>query len=89
MARFCRLEHVVPWAMRGAHWEAGTLDEPRGVAASLGACTHCGETLGDARVVLVRRRGEARVPDAFCSVGHLERWAKGGGRWGEARTLRL
>ena len=21
-AAFCRLEHVVPWAMQGAHWEA-------------------------------------------------------------------
>ena len=23
---FCRLEHVVPWAIQGAHWEAGAVD---------------------------------------------------------------
>ena len=22
-AVFCRLEHVVPWAIQGAHWDAG------------------------------------------------------------------
>ena len=22
-AAFCRLEHVVPWAIKGGHWEAG------------------------------------------------------------------
>ncbi len=81
VAAFCRLEHVVPWAMQGAHWEAGVLDEPRGLEAALGSCAHCGGALDDAYVLLVRRRGEARVPDAFCSVGHLETWAKGGGRW--------
>ena len=27
-AVFCRLEHVVPWAIQGPHWEAGTLTEP-------------------------------------------------------------
>src|SRR5215218_9904351 len=27
-AVFCRLEHVVPWALQGAHWEAGAPDEP-------------------------------------------------------------
>ena len=81
VAAFCRLEHVVPWAMQGAHWSAGVLEERRGIDASLGSCAHCGEPLGDAYVLLVRRRGEARVPDAFCSVGHLEEWAKAGGRW--------
>ena len=29
-ATFCRLEHVVPWALQGAHWEAGEADEPAG-----------------------------------------------------------
>ena len=27
-AAFCRLEHVVPWAIQGPHWEAGEVDEP-------------------------------------------------------------
>ena len=26
-------------------------------------------------------RGEHRIPDAFCSVGHAADWAKAGGRW--------
>ena len=26
IAAFCRLEHVVPWALRGPHWEPGELD---------------------------------------------------------------
>ena len=62
--------------------QSGTLPEAMaGIDASLGSCAHCGEPPGDAYVLLVRRRGEARVPDAFCSVGHLEEWAKAGGRW--------
>ena len=80
-AAFCRLEHVVPWAMQGAHWEAGEGDEPPGLTAQLHACAHCGSELGDVRVVLVRHRGEHRIPDAFCSVGHAAGWAKAGGRW--------
>ena len=27
-AVFCRLEHVVPWAMQGAHWEAADPEAP-------------------------------------------------------------
>src|SRR5919202_2385178 len=27
-AAFCRLEHIVPWAIQGAHWEPGDGDEP-------------------------------------------------------------
>ncbi|MGH2782227.1 MAG: hypothetical protein ACRDLA_12655, partial [Thermoleophilaceae bacterium] len=37
-AAFCRLEHVVPWSIQGAHWEAGTIVEPSGIADSLEAC---------------------------------------------------
>ena len=37
---------------------------------------------GEVHVLLVRRRGEARIPDDFCSVDHLLEWAKAGGRWG-------
>jgi hypothetical protein len=78
MAVFCRLEHIVPWAIRGAHWQAGA---PAAVAKAA-ACSHCGQALGDAYVQLVRHRGEHRIPDAFCSVAHMEAWAKSGGRWG-------
>ena len=67
-AVFCRLEHVVPWAMQGAHWEAG---EP------LGARRH--RQHQDLRPLRRRaRRGtpaarapprRAPHPDGFCSVG--------------------
>ena len=80
-ATFCRLEHVVPWSIQGPHWEAGEPVEPAGLTQSLDACAQCGEALGDVRVVLVRHRGEHRIPDAFCSVDHLAEWAKAGGRW--------
>jgi hypothetical protein len=76
-AAFCRLEHVVPWSMQGPRWEAG--EAPRLPEAR--ACARCGEPLGDVRVVLVRHRGEHRIPDAFCSVDHLADWAKSGGRY--------
>jgi hypothetical protein len=76
-ATFCRLEHVVPWAIQGAHWEAGEA----GVAESPAPCSECGEELSDVYVVLVRHRGEHRIPDWFCSVDHLAGWAKSGGRW--------
>lgn len=75
-AAFCRLEHVVPWAMQGAHWEVAG---GRGQVA--GDCAHCGAALGDVQVVLVRHRGEHRITDAFCSAGHMAEWAKAGGRW--------
>jgi hypothetical protein len=80
-ASFCRLEHVVPWNFRGAHWEAGELDEPSGLTDSIDLCAHCGQQLGDVQVVLVRHRGEHRIPDAFCSADHMAEWAKAGGRW--------
>ena len=77
VAAFCRLEHVVPWAISGAHWEAGELP----VRDPPADCAHCGEPVGDRRVLLVRHRGEHRIPDAFCGVDHLLAWAKAGGRW--------
>jgi hypothetical protein len=77
-AAFCRLEHVVPWAIQGPHWEAGA---PPDLAEPLTTCSHCGEDLTDVHVVLVRHRGEHRIPDAFCSVTHLREWAQAGGRW--------
>ena len=81
VAAFCRLEHVVPWAMQGAHWQAGTLTEPPHLTDSLTQCAHCDAKLPDTYVLLVRHRGEHRIPDAFCSVDHMAAWAKKGGRW--------
>jgi hypothetical protein len=72
---------VVPWFIQGPHWDAGLPGEPGGLTASIGECAHCGETLSDVHVVLVRHRGEHRIPDAFCSAEHLAEWAKAGGRW--------
>jgi hypothetical protein len=80
-AAFCRLEHVVPWALRGAHWDPGEIDEPSGVLESAGVCSRCEQPLTDVRLLLVRHRGQHRIPDAFCSVDHLGAWAKAGGRW--------
>jgi hypothetical protein len=79
-AVFCRLEHVVPWAIQGAHWDAGTIDLPSDQAVD--RCAHCGKPLGDVHVVLVRHRGEHRIGDGFCGVDHLQQWARAGGRWG-------
>jgi hypothetical protein len=78
-AAFCRLEHVVPWSIQGAHWEAAPPGEEG--EATGGECAQCGEPLGDVQLRLVRHRGEHRIPDSFCSVGHLADWAKSGGRW--------
>jgi hypothetical protein len=77
-AIFCRLEHVVPWAMQGAHWDPAADDE---VEVADGTCAQCGTPLGDVRIMLVRHRGEHRIPDGFCSVDHMADWAKSGGRW--------
>jgi hypothetical protein len=80
-AVFCRLEHVVPWAMAGAHWEPGRVVEEGDDGVALGVCALCGDDLGDARVLIVRHRAAHRIADGFCSVGHLLDWAKRGGRW--------
>jgi hypothetical protein len=76
-ATFCRLEHVVPWVIRGAMWEPGPpVDDP-----ALHECAWCGGELTDTHVLLVRARGEHRVDDGFCSLDHLLAWAKAGGRY--------
>jgi len=76
-AVFCRLEHVVPWAIRGAWWEPGPpVDDAR-----VTTCSWCDAALEDAHVLLVRTRGEHLVPDGFCTVEHLLEWAKAGGRY--------
>jgi hypothetical protein len=79
-AVFCRLEHVVPWAIQGPAWEAGAMEEPRLPEES--TCSHCGAELGEINVLLVRHRGEHRIVDAFCSADHMFEWAKSGGRYG-------
>jgi hypothetical protein len=79
IATFCRLEHVVPWAIRGAYWDAAP--DELAIPPDVTACAQCGEPLGEAPVLLVRERGEARVHDGFCSVAHLLEWAKAGGRY--------
>jgi hypothetical protein len=80
-AAFCRLEHVVPWVIQGAHWEPGTIVAPGDSDEGVGRCAHCGGALGDRRVLLVRHRGEHRIADAMCGVDHLLQWARAGGRW--------
>ena len=80
-AAFCRLEHISRGRSRARTGTPGEIEEPRGIADSLDTCAHCGEALGDVRVLLVRHRGEHRIPDGFCSVAHLAEWAKAGGRW--------
>jgi len=80
-AVFCRLEHVVPWAIQGPHWEAGTLREQPREEPALSACAHCGAPVDETRVLAVRHRGEYRIADAFCTTDHLRAWATAGGRW--------
>ena len=80
-AAFCRLEHVVPWAIQGPHWEAGGVEEPSRIDEGPLRCAHCDAELDEVHILLVRHRGEHRIPDGFCSVDHLATWAKAGGRW--------
>ncbi|MGH2843728.1 MAG: hypothetical protein ACRDKL_09115 [Solirubrobacteraceae bacterium] len=80
-ASFCRLEHVVPWVLRGARWVPGGCIEPA-PAERPGACAHCGCRLGDDLVLLVHHRGVDRIGDGFCTLEHLRAWANAGGRWG-------
>ena len=43
VAVFCRLEHIVPWAIRGAYWEAA----PSVADPGLETCAWCGEPLSE------------------------------------------
>jgi hypothetical protein len=79
-AVFCRLEHVVPWSIQGAHWDPEPPERAEDSQAPE-ACAHCGEALDDVWLTLVRHRAGHRIQDSFCSVGHLAGWAKAGGRW--------
>jgi hypothetical protein len=80
-AVFCRLEHVVPWAMQGPAWDAGELTEPPGTDEAAERCSHCDAELGEVHVLLVRHRSGFRIGDGFCSVDHMRAWAAAGGRW--------
>jgi hypothetical protein len=80
-AVFCRLEHVVPWAIRGPVWEVGEVAGPPDLGGTRDRCAHCGDPLGPTAVLLVRHRGAHRIPDWFCRVDHAAEWAKAGGRW--------
>lgn len=80
-AVFCRLEHIVPWSIRGPRHEPGAVGEASELDDAVDGCSFCEAPLGEARLLLVRHRGEHRVPDGFCSAGHLLEWAKAGGRW--------
>jgi hypothetical protein len=81
-AVFCRLEHVVPWAMSGGAFDTAP---PTGgesdLGLGLGVCAECGADLEADAVVLVRHRGHHRIGDGFCDVNHLSSWAKHGGRF--------
>lgn len=79
-ATFCRLEHVIPWAIRGAYWEP-LATGARDVEDGLTHCAWCEAELHEDHVALVRYRGEHRIPDGFCGVSHLLEWAKAGGRY--------
>jgi len=80
-AVFCRLEHVVPWAMQGPVWQPGAAVADPDDAAGLGVCALCGAGLEPDHVLVVRHRGPHRIADAFCDVDHLSAWARRGGRF--------
>ena len=67
--------------MTGARWEAGAPTESAERDSGPTRCAHCEAELGERHVALIRHRGEHRIHDAFCSVDHLNDWAKAGGRW--------
>lgn len=68
--------------MQGPHWDAGGPEiAPPATAEAPQTCASCDVPLSDVRVTLTRHRGEHRIPDAFCSVEHLSRWARSGGRY--------
>ena len=58
-AAFCRLEHVVPWAINEGEWAALGAAGRRGTAECASA-----ERARRVRVLLVRHRGEHRIPTA-------------------------
>jgi hypothetical protein len=80
-ARFCRLEHVVPWAIRGAAWAPASEAAALALDEEPSTCAWCRADLAEQRVLVVRERGEHRIADGLCSTAHLLEWAKAGGRY--------
>lgn len=94
-AVFCRLEHLIPWEIKGSRWDEEsrpgtevTIDGGVEAITSAGdgpgateSCAHCGQEVGEERVVLTRHRGPHTVSDTFCSLEHAAAWARAGGRW--------
>jgi hypothetical protein len=82
-AVFCRLEHVIPWEIKGAKWELAGDDAPgaRGQHSDE-LCSFCGSHPGPERLLLTRHRDHHRILDVFCDTAHLAAWAKAGGRFG-------
>jgi hypothetical protein len=79
-AVFCRLEHVVPWSIQGARWDAERPERAEEPPAPE-PCAECGMAPGGEWLALVRHRDGHRIQDCFCSIEHLAGWAKAGGRW--------
>src|SRR5437764_11111684 len=85
VATFCRLEHVVPWEINGAHWEPD--DDVSGIdgalleRSGLDRCSQCGEPVGDRAVVLVLHLVEHRIVDAFFGMGHAAVCTRADRRW--------
>ena len=79
-ATFDRLEHVVPWLMKGRpQWHIWKdVEVPEGVAP---VDAHTGEELDDDAIYLVKHRGDARIADGFVDTDSLLAWAKAGGRF--------
>ena len=77
-AAFCRLEHMVPWAIQGAHWEPGGPTEPSRIGDSLERCAHCGEPLGDVAWCSSGTAASTASRTRFCSVDHLADVGEGG-----------
>ncbi len=82
IATFDRLEHVVPWIMKGPDWHiaSGGVELPPDAPT---VDSQTGEELGDEPVYLVRHRGEHRIADAFANIDNALEWAKAGGRFAQ------
>ena len=79
-ATFDRLEHVVPWLMKGRpQWHIWKdVEVPDGVEP---VDAHTGEELEDDAIYLVRHRGDVRIADGFTDLDSALAWAKAGGRY--------
>jgi len=74
-AVFCRLEHVVPWLIRGAHWEPA-ISPSRRPSSKRSTVARTATASLRAAVLLFRHRGEHRIADGFCEPDHLLEWRR-------------